>query len=315
LVSYRKLIKFGESSYVISLPIDWVKKNDLEKGSTIFVNESSSSELILSLDNSTKRKDYEIVIDLKNKDKHQVHREVTSAYVKGATTIIIKGSKLKSNFSVVKSLLHNLMGLEIMEQTSTKIVAKDILSVDTLSIDHLIRRITIITESMLEDSKKITTNFSNYRNLKSRDTEVNRLVFLVLRIIKMGFNSPALAKQIKMTNEDLFKNWNVVDFLEEIADEAKRISRIIPEIDSSKLEDTKFNEIYDEIRELYKSAKKAYYLKNQDLAFEVSSCKTSLVKKCDNLLEEHNTAQMARIVERMKAMIASIRNIARIVYQ
>ena len=315
MVSYRKLIKFGESSYVVSLPVEWVKKNSLSKGSTIFVDESSSSELILSLDNSSKREEYEVVIDLKSKDKHQIHREVTSAYVKGATTIIIKGNKLKSNFSVVKNLLHNLMGLEIMEQTSSRIVAKDILSVDTLSIENIIRRITIITESMLEDSKKITTNFSNYRNLNSRDIEVNRLVFLVLRIIKMGFNSPALAKQIKMTNEDLFKNWNIVDFLEEIADEAKRISRIIPQLDTSKLERTKFNEVYGEVEDLYKKAKKAYYLNDQNLAFDVSAHKTGLVKKCDGLLEQHNTSQMARMVERMKAMIAAIRNISRVIYQ
>ena len=43
----RKIIKLGHSSYVVSVPKNWVKKNKLSKGDRILVRENGDNELIL----------------------------------------------------------------------------------------------------------------------------------------------------------------------------------------------------------------------------------------------------------------------------
>ena len=36
-MGYRKIIAFGDTSYVVSLPKDWVEKNGLKKGDVVNV--------------------------------------------------------------------------------------------------------------------------------------------------------------------------------------------------------------------------------------------------------------------------------------
>jgi antitoxin component of MazEF toxin-antitoxin module len=49
----RKIIKFGNSSYVVTLPYTWIKQNNLEKGYSINVKKKKDS-LVISLDRSKK---------------------------------------------------------------------------------------------------------------------------------------------------------------------------------------------------------------------------------------------------------------------
>src|SRR3989344_3681096 len=43
----RKIIKFGNSSHVISLPSSWVKENNLSKGDIVFIEKNGNNELII----------------------------------------------------------------------------------------------------------------------------------------------------------------------------------------------------------------------------------------------------------------------------
>ena len=57
---FRKIIKFGTSSFVLSLPIDWTKKNNLGKGDLVSISENVNNELVLSVpskDRSTQRRE------------------------------------------------------------------------------------------------------------------------------------------------------------------------------------------------------------------------------------------------------------------
>ena len=47
-MEYRKLIKFGNSSHVISIPNNWLKKNNLNKGDTVYLDENGGKELVLT---------------------------------------------------------------------------------------------------------------------------------------------------------------------------------------------------------------------------------------------------------------------------
>ena len=47
-MEYRKLISFGKSSYVVSLPKSWVVQNKLKKGDLLYFDEKEK-DLILSI--------------------------------------------------------------------------------------------------------------------------------------------------------------------------------------------------------------------------------------------------------------------------
>ena len=47
-MDFRKVINLGKSSYVISLPRQWAKKNNIKKGDILKFYENKNSDLIVS---------------------------------------------------------------------------------------------------------------------------------------------------------------------------------------------------------------------------------------------------------------------------
>src|SRR3989344_3512162 len=91
-MEYRKLIKFGNSSHIISLPNNWVKKHKLKKGDLIYFEENGSGELILNRE--IKKENSQITqttIDIINKPVPTIEREILCAYTNNYDIINIVG--------------------------------------------------------------------------------------------------------------------------------------------------------------------------------------------------------------------------------
>ena len=75
-MEFRKLIRFGKNSYVISIPKPWVEKNKLKKGDTIYINENLDG---LQINVREKKKISEqiraIIINTKAKALNQIQTE------------------------------------------------------------------------------------------------------------------------------------------------------------------------------------------------------------------------------------------------
>lgn len=56
LMDPRKIIKFGNSSYVVTLPNEWVKKHKLDKGSQVFLSERGDSLMVNLRDRHEEKK-------------------------------------------------------------------------------------------------------------------------------------------------------------------------------------------------------------------------------------------------------------------
>ena len=107
-MEFRKLISFGRSSYVVSIPKPWVLKNRLKKGDLISVD-GESGELVLSLNNNhalTEPK--EITINAEKKEIGLIRAEIVSAYLNNYDTINIFSSSIEQNAMEIKNILRNL---------------------------------------------------------------------------------------------------------------------------------------------------------------------------------------------------------------
>ena len=68
-MAIRKLIKFGKSSYVISLPSEWIRRNKLEKGADILLDERDGMLRILPSSAKIEKKEIKSVeINVDKKD-------------------------------------------------------------------------------------------------------------------------------------------------------------------------------------------------------------------------------------------------------
>ena len=314
-MEYRKLISFGKSSYVVSLPKSWVQNNKLEKGDLIHFNENGFG-LVLCPKKVDGKKEKEIKINVDRKSMRRLQREIISAYIKDFKTITLVGSEIKDKAIKIQDTIKNLMALEVMEQTSQKIVAKDFLDIQNISVFNLIRKMDVTVRSMLEDCGK-GFDEDNIENIHLRDQDINRLSFLSFRIIEYGLeNSTFMYKKHYLDNKKLLSLWWLVFNIEKIGDGVKRVARNMREVNLDVKEKEKFLELLSEAKNAYSDLMKSFHNKEKETTHKMLEAKYDLIEKCEDFyLINKNRENVGLLVEKLKTMVVSVHNLGEVVYQ
>jgi len=314
-MEYRKLIAFGKSSFVVSLPKAWINKQNLQKGDVIYFNEEDNN-LLLSASAEKKDEHKEIIIEVDGKDIKQIKREVFGAYIRNYKTITLLGNEIKIKAKDINSIIQRLMALEVMEQTSKKIVAKDFLNFDDVSIDNIIRKIDIVIRAMIEDCENMFKEDS-YDSINYRDNDVNKLVFLVFRIVKYGYENPSyMSKRFNLNTGGLSNFWLMASHLESVADEVKRIARKLKTIELNNKEQKSYWELLTQIKDSYLQIMKSYYNMDVDAAHKVINQRESLIEQCEDFYKKNkNVFGIGFLVDRTKSMIIHVCHLGRVLYQ
>ncbi|MBI4150431.1 phosphate uptake regulator PhoU [Candidatus Woesearchaeota archaeon] len=307
----RRIISFGTSSFVVSVPKTWIRENKVKKGDLVHI-EDRKDELILSLSGDAKPEEPKrILIEVDNKDLRLIRTEIVSAYLNNYDIIDIAGKQLEKNAPQVKSIIRNLTGLEIIQQTATKITAKDLLNLKEISIRTLIRRMDNITRSMIIDSIDCFNN-DHFESIYERDLDVNRLVFLAFRVIRAAMANSKLAKHLAMSNLELMYSRDIILRIEKIGDQTKRIARHIRNATALTTEEKKeLSEIYKHLMNDYLNAMKAYYKKDILLACQIEITNKDIIDVCSAYKRRNDPVDTSRIIEHFKSMRTAIKNISR----
>ena len=323
----RKLISFGKGSFVVSVPKGWVNKNHLKKGDLISWNDEGTDLVMTPSSNGTVNLVSETTIEAQAKSMDFLKTEIVSAYLNCFDTITIVFDKNFPNVIKVKEIIRNLSGLEIMEQTSTKISAKNLISINEISIKNIIRRMDVIARAMMEDAMNTCRGECNYDNIYQRDEDVNRLYFLGSRVIKTALKNPRIAKMMQLEPWQLNVDKYLLLRLETISDKQKRVARYICSINLDRTSLEILHKIYSEVVDDYNNVMKSYYNQDKKLAIEVESSMRKRTKNCDNFLQGYlercisskkkiapeNIVLASKIVENMKSFAITVRNMARAV--
>jgi phosphate uptake regulator len=314
-MEYRKLISFGKSSYVVSLPKGWVVQNKLKKGDLIYLEESGPNLVLTSNRDIEDNKDKESVINVDGKTIKQIDREVTSAYIQNSRLITLKGKEIKLKVKELQQTIQNLIALEVMEQTSESIVAKDFINMDTVSADELIRKMDIIVRTMMQETCDIFKE-DNYESINERDKDVNRLYFLLYRAILFNLDNPTHAiKRFKLRALDLMKLYSLGFYLEGVADEVRRSARFLIKLKISRANKDEIEKILREIYSQYLKTIKAAYNNNPEDSLKLSTQKSPLFVMMDKLEEKNvGVEHFITCLSRIRRLISYVHNIGRVTY-
>ncbi len=306
----RKLVKAGEASHTISLPKTWLERNSLKKGDTIYINENPSNELVISSEKKeAELANKEITITVDDKELGTIQREITSAYINNYNTITIIGKNLNQPLKEIRKTIHDFVALEIVEQTATKIVAKDLLNLQEINLNKTIRRMDMILRSVITDSLENIGEKDISESVSYRDYDVNRLYFLMYRLMKGTMDDIRIAESFKIKNSDALATWYLAMNIEALADSSKNMSLTLHQIKKK----DKFSALLKNMEQTYLNAMKAYYTQDKKLADQVALDRMKLVKECDTFLAKNPEPVHIGLVSEMKSMLSNITNIARIV--
>lgn len=241
----RKIIKFGTSSHVITLPNAWLLKNNLKKGDEINLSVGDNN-LIFSL---MKNEEYKkAIINIDDKPLKLFNRELISYYLKNYKFIEIRGKTILDKIDQIKVFQEKLSSVEIVEINEDNITLKDLTSPTELNFNNILNEI-IEMEKMLfthviknyDDDKK----FHKQNFITQIDSNINKLTFLAYKAINYSLDIISDPILIKSS----IHNWRIISALEQIGDIIKRIARYLK--NSDKILVSNFNQIFLQIQSYF----------------------------------------------------------------
>ncbi|HII17381.1 TPA: phosphate uptake regulator PhoU [Candidatus Woesearchaeota archaeon] len=319
----RKLIRFGTSSFVVSLPKQWLEEHKVKQGDALFFAREDGRLIITSGKQDGKREEETILIHADGRSIEELRTRIVAAYLNNADIIEIRAQDRLHLAREIKELLRNLSGMEILEQTSRKIAAKNIIDEKEVAIDVLMRRMDNITRSMIEDGIESIQDKSLYEHIKHRDLDVNRLYYLTARMIRHMLKNPDVMHEAKATPWGLYSHFLVLRMIEKIADNQKRIARSLTVIHIPKASAEVLESLYKRLSEEYLEVMKAYHNHDKEIGLSVTLKNKDIVRECNECLDRFAdahasgkdpgsilTPDVVRIFENFKAMATWINHIA-----
>lgn len=298
----RRLVKAGQASHTVSLPKDWLSKNNLQKGDMVYIHPKSDTELIISTKTDTHTPEKkEITINIEGKDIDTVQRDITSAYLNNYNIITLIGENITSKTKAIRKILHDFVALEISEQTAMRIVAKDLLNLQEISLSKTINRMDLIIRTMIDDTIQTFDGKKLQESIRFRDYDVNRLYFLASRLLKGSLKNNELAKQLDLDRGEILSQWYLVVNLENLADYIKNISEI-----SKTKKDKKIKEIVLAAQQNYIDIMRARHNNDKALADSVIKRRKEIFIQCNKL----ENPEMNSII---RSITTIINNIAKII--
>jgi phosphate uptake regulator len=301
----RRLVKAGVSSHTMALPKEWLERHKLGKGDSVIVIEKPEELLIIPSQRSVRPTTTEITILVEGKRFDSIQREITAAYLNNYSLINLQGKSIAAMAKQLRETLHDFVGLEIVEQTGTRVVAKDLLNVEEISIDRTIRRMDMMLRSLLQDaiSEEVTAEGSQLR-----DQDINRLFFLCQRLLRRAVEDPAMAQRLGMNGRKTLLTWQIIHHIENIADGAARLPELLAPLGAGKDEALA---LVKQSEKFYLDAMKAYYDGNRELGDSVASQWKAVTDTQMALVQKYPAS--AGLVWQLNSMASLTADIARTV--
>ena len=225
-IEIRKIQVTGAGdTRIISLPKDWAARHQLDKGSNVVIKELSSGELLIyPTENQTEKRITRL------RESAHVSRDVLAAYLLGSDIIIIEAERNNSltKKSDIKKLSRQLVGLEILGETQENIELHFLIDSSSLpNPREYVHRCFSIANQMQSDSIAAFLNddITLAKEVIERDVEVNRLYFLIVRILKIMVTDKREVSNIKPTT---CLDWRMVAaYGENLGDASVEFAKIV----------------------------------------------------------------------------------------
>ena len=231
-IEIRSLQMTGRSSYILTLPKEWINSSKLKKNDKIGIIPQSDGSLLITpkiYREQTRREKYLNVND--EIDQTYLFRQLIGAYISGYNSIKLESSTILSVSvrNIVNKFIQTTVGQEVMEETGNSITIKDLLNPLEMPFDNTIKRMQIVVEGMQKDVMQalITKDKMLLEDVILRDNILDRLNWLIARQYNIISRNTSLAKKMKITAGRSSTSFLISRTIERIGDHIVRLANNI----------------------------------------------------------------------------------------
>lgn len=224
----RKIQLIAGTTYSVSLPKEWVKKNNLKEKNEILMNEKNDRTLVISPTLIEGKTLNEITLNV-DEYINNVDQILFAIYYLGVETITLFSKKglTKDTRSRIRKTLADMSGSEISYEDENKITIKVLLDKSKVNITQILYRISLIiglTVSNMLDQLDI-------KEIRLNENEIDRLYHLMTKIVSSSLIDSNVLHSSNINNVSLIPSYFLIGKrLENIGDSLYNIAEHIYKI-------------------------------------------------------------------------------------
>ncbi|WP_316506483.1 phosphate uptake regulator PhoU [Nitrosopumilus sp.] len=325
LIQTRRLQITGGSTYIVSLPKDWIDELKIKKNSDVTLIKNSNDSITLFQEEQS-WSGHGVALVGVNDSKESIRRKIIAMYLSGYKIIEVKtkGMEIPSTHrSVIRDLVRNtLMGTEIIEASSEKMVLQVLTQLAQLSFDVALKRMHLTAMNMHREAIEALGDLNSEQGEEviKMDDEVDRFSLYIMRNLNLALENVQilLDSGLKKSSECLGYR-TVVKCVERIADHAALVAKKIKYLESE-IDKKIFKEIKNLSGEsliVFENSIAALSKRDYAMAEKVASSVSAVIEKekkqMDNLKASKNTAIIKLVLEDIRRTAEYSKDISEVV--
>jgi phosphate uptake regulator len=307
----RKVQQTPSGTFFVCLPKSWAENHGLKRGAVVSVTEISDGRLLVDTEYGVEPSPRSTTL----KPGPYLNREIIAQYLLGFDIITVEAKdRISSEIrDTVKNAASRLIGLEIVEEDYSRIVMQCLLEPSSFPPEKILRRGYTIAAGMHRDvaNSLIDGDVHLAKNIIARDDEVNRLHFLLVRILRTITQNPELSEKLGVSPIECLDYRLVASLVEAIGDECVRLAMKVTELKGTKLAEDlrqRLAELHTTCFEAHENALKAFLAGDMSVAENVRLMRGKIEKMSIDI-EKMAKVQSLDVVPHVLAAASILRQI------
>jgi phosphate uptake regulator len=196
----RKLQTTAAGTFIVTIPKEWASKLKLERGDLISMELEESGLLISPAKSKPSSLTRTLEIDQFENQK-LLELCITASYVQGhdVTQIVSKNKILPDQKRWVRQAVEGLIGVEIAEDYSDRIILQNLVEPSRFQIDKLLERFSATSKAVFQDAIKafIENDLTLAQDAFERGDESTKLYRLLMRLALQAAGSKKIRDEMK----------------------------------------------------------------------------------------------------------------------
>ena len=311
----RKVQRLGPSTLAMTLPAEWAKAQNVEKGDEVSLRMGGKGTVTV-MPESVQQEESEAVIHADELPSEAVERAILAQYVLGRRVIQVKIDEDDTLDSRTINAVYNaetqLMGLGVIEETPEHIAIRCSVDPEDFTLDNLLQRLESTGSTMRNEAVKSLAhgNPDLAQRSLNRERQANKIFVLLLRLIFTAYQNPNLARAVGLDSGfPLIGYRSVAKNLELTADNAEDIADIVLETGDHTLDvdDATMREIRDftdVVNDVTESGVNAVVERDYDLALETKDLFREIEDSQRKILDDLPEMANASLLQVREVLVA-----------
>jgi phosphate uptake regulator len=233
----RGIQKTGGSSYILTLPKEWVSAHGLQDKHKVILHIQQSGQLVVLPESVTRLPLVKRIMADRMSDREFL-RMLTGYYIAGVDEIIICSSRFSaSKRTIIRNINQRYIGFELSHVTTTMITIKNILPTIPSPISHVLQMADMAHMMYHNLLEAITSkDISLLEEVIESDQDVDRIHLLLLRQFNALLHQTLIDQNTEITLIDSHYCAHIAIRIERLADHLVKIARSIHCLGTSKIQ-------------------------------------------------------------------------------